>query len=81
MNPPSETLFTAWRDLFFENIDPLFLSDEIVDYCDDRFNEWIGDYLDGDERPSGSAIVQFAWKINAELAGMEISSLSMSKGD
>lgn len=81
MNPPHEALYQEWRDLFFENIEPSFLSDEIVDYCDDQFGEWVGMYSDEDRRPEHSAIIKFAWQINQELAEMEASALSATKGD
>jgi hypothetical protein len=81
MNPPSEELFTIWRDQFFENIEPSFLSAEIVDWCDDQFNEWLGPYYDLDTRPPGSEIVRFAWQINEILAEMEIAALSRANGD
>lgn len=76
MKLPSELLLSQWRDMFFENIEPSFLSDEIVDYCDDWFADWLGVYLDDDKRPSCSEIIQFAWKINEKLAEMEAFALS-----
>jgi len=79
MNLPSESLYNAWRDLFYANIDSGFQGDEMIDYLDDAFEEWMG--LFHDERPSGSQIVQFAWQMNGEIAEKEASALSLAKGD
>jgi hypothetical protein len=76
MNLPTESLYESWRDLFFKNIDPSFLSDEIVEWCDDQLARWVGSYYAEERRPSGSEIVKFAWQINEKLAEMEINALS-----
>jgi len=76
MNLPSELMYSQWRDLFFENIDPSFLSDRVVEQCNETFGDWVESYLNADMRPSCSEIIQFAWKINEKLAEMEAFALS-----
>jgi len=72
---PTEDLYEECRNLFFNNIDSSFLSAEIVDWCDDQLNEWLDVYYSEDEFPSRRLIVEFAWKINLELAEMEMDAL------
>jgi hypothetical protein len=75
MKMNSEELYEEWRELYYKNIDDAFLSEEIVDWCDDQFDEWLGTFSDEDPKPAPSQIVKFAWSINRELAEMEMNAL------
>lgn len=81
MKLPSEELYDEWQDIFFQNIDQGFQGDEMVDYLEDRFDNWLGAFYDCDDVPSYRQILKFAWRVNMELVEKEMAALSKAKGD
>jgi hypothetical protein len=75
MNLPNEDRYNAWRDTFFQHIDNGFLNEEIADWCDDQFGEWLGAFYSEDKFPLNSQIIQFALEMNQELFAKEMEAI------